>query len=88
MVDGGDLGDSYNYSPPGGDSFVDLPDAVTVRVDERGPVRARVRITATYTWPDHVDGPSQARVGAHQVDVDTDLECVPTSLSCGSPPAS
>jgi len=74
LVDGGDLGDSYNYSPPGQDSFVDTPDAVVVRVDERGPVRARVRVTATYTWPDHVDGSSQSRVGAHQVDVDTDLE--------------
>jgi len=74
LVDGGDLGDSYNYSPPGQDSFVDTPDAVVVRVDEQGPVRARVRITATYTWPDHVDGSSQARVGAHRVPVDTDLE--------------
>ena len=50
------------------------PHAVTVRVDERGPVRARVRITRTYDWPDHVDGSSQARVGEHQVDVDTDVE--------------
>ncbi|HEX4434084.1 MAG TPA: hypothetical protein VH012_04590 [Acidimicrobiales bacterium] len=74
LVDGGDLGDSYNYSPPRQDSFVDTPLAVTVRVDERGPVRARVRITCTYDWPDHVDGSSQARVGGHQVDVDTDVE--------------
>ncbi len=74
LVDGGDLGDSYNYSPPRQDSFVDAPLAVTVRVDERGPVRARVRITGTYDWPDHVDGSSQTRVGGHQVDVDTDVE--------------
>jgi mannosylglycerate hydrolase len=74
LVDGGDLGDSYNYSPPGKDSFVDTPEAVAVRIDERGPVRARVRITTTYTWPDHVDGSSQARVGGHRVDVDTDVE--------------
>ncbi len=74
LVDGGDLGDSYNYSPPRQDSFVEVPDTVAVRVDERGPVRARVRITSTYTWPDHVDGSSQARVGGHSVDVDTDVE--------------
>ncbi len=74
LVDGGDLGDSYNYSPPRQDSLVDTPQAVTVRIDERGPVRARVRITSTYDWPDHVDGSSQARVGGHQVDVHTDLE--------------
>ena len=74
LVDGGDLGDSYNYSPPGQDSVVDTPEAVVVRVDEQGPVRAKVRVTTSYTWPDHVDGTSQSRVGAHRVDVDTDLE--------------
>ena len=74
IVDDGDLGDSYNYSPPRQDSTVEVPEAVAVRIDERGPVRARVRITATYVWPDHVDGTSQARVGEHRVDVDTDVE--------------
>ncbi len=74
LVDGGDLGDSYNYSPPRQDSFVETPESVTVRVDERGPVRARVHITSTYVWPDHVDGSSQARVGQHRVEVGTDIE--------------
>ena len=74
LVDGGDLGDSYNYSPPGQDSFVDTPRSVDVRVSERGPVRARARIMASYAWPDHVDGSSQARVGEHLVDVETDVE--------------
>ncbi len=74
LVDGGDLGDSYNYSPPRQDSFVDTPREVVVRVDEAGPVRARVHITASYAWPDHVDGSSQARVGEHLVDVETDVE--------------
>ena len=74
LVDGGDLGDSYNYSPPRQDSFVAAPVAVTLGLIERGPVRARVRITSTYEWPDHVDGSSQARVGSHRVDVETDLE--------------
>jgi mannosylglycerate hydrolase len=74
LVDGGDLGDSYNYSPPRQDSLVESPLAVLVRLDERGPVRARVRITSTYDWPDHVDGSSQARVGGHHVDVGTELE--------------
>ena len=74
LVDDGDLGDSYNYSPPQRDSVVDTPESVTVRVDERGPVRARARITSTYVWPDHVDGSSQARVGEQRVAVDTDVE--------------
>jgi len=74
LVDGGDLGDSYNYSPPQRDSVVDTPQSVTVRVDEPGPVRARARITTTYVWPDHVDGTSQERVGEQRVAVDTDVE--------------
>ena len=74
LVDGGDYGDSYNYSPPRQDSLVDAPQEVTVRVDEPGPVRARARITATYAWPDHVEAHSQARVGEHLVEVETDVE--------------
>ena len=74
LVDGGDLGDSYNYSPPRQDAFVDTPRTVVVKVDEHGPVRARARITTSYDWPDHVDGSSQARVGSHPVDVDTVVE--------------
>jgi len=74
LVDGGDLGDSYNYSPPRHDTLVDAPVAVSVRVLEPGPVRAGVGITATYVWPDHVDGSSQKRVGEHRVEVETRLE--------------
>jgi alpha-mannosidase len=74
LVDGGDLGDSYNYSPPLADSFVDAPVSVTVTVTETGPVRARASIVATYEWPDHVDGTSQARLGSHAVEVETRLE--------------
>ncbi len=74
LVDGGDHGDSYNYSPPAGDRIVDTPDAVSVQVTETGPVRARVSVTATYTWPDHVDGMTRARVGDVTVPVTTDVE--------------
>jgi mannosylglycerate hydrolase len=74
LVDGGDLGDSYNYSPPRQDSLIDTPVAVGVRVIESGPVRARAAIVATYEWPDHVDGSSQKRVGGHRVEVETQVE--------------
>ncbi len=37
-------------------------------------MRAKARITATYAWPDHVDGGTQARVGEHRVEVETLLE--------------
>ena len=55
LADGGDYGDTYNYSPPTVDSVVDTPDSVSVTVDERGPVRAVATVTSTYTWPDRVD---------------------------------
>jgi len=74
LVDGGDLGDSYNYSPPSGDEVVDTPHSVTVAITERGPVRASVVLRAAYRWPDHVDGHSQQRVGAHDVEVTTELQ--------------
>ena len=74
LVDGGDLGDSYNYSPPAADSFVDTPEAVAVRVLESGPVRARVAITATYLLADHIDGRSKARVGTQATEIETTLE--------------
>ena len=51
LVDGGDGGDTYNYSPPATDRIVDTPDAVRVTALESGPVRARVQIDADYTWP-------------------------------------
>ena len=50
------------------------PDSVTVAVGERGPVRATVTITSTFTWPDRVDGTTRSRVGGHQVPVETTLE--------------
>jgi alpha-mannosidase len=50
------------------------PEAVMVRIDEQGPIRAKVVVTAEYRWPDHVDEGSQARVGERPVEVETVLE--------------
>jgi mannosylglycerate hydrolase len=55
-VDGGDGGDTYNYSPPADDIVVDTPDSVRVNTLESGPVRARVAIEADYTLPTHAVG--------------------------------
>jgi hypothetical protein len=74
LVDGGDLGDSYNYSPPRNDSTVGTPSEVAVRLVEEGPVRARAVITAGYLWPDHVDAGTQSRVGEQHVVVESTLE--------------
>jgi len=74
LVDCGDHGDSYNYSPPAGDRVVDTPDAVSITVAERGPVRAVIQILARYTWPDYVDGVTRSRTGEVTVDITTDVE--------------
>lgn len=50
-VDGGDGGDTYNYSPPFVDRLVDMPQLVVVDAVETGPVRARSRLLATYLLP-------------------------------------
>ncbi|MCK4177880.1 glycoside hydrolase family 38 N-terminal domain-containing protein [Aciditerrimonas ferrireducens] len=74
LVDGGDLGDSYNYSPPAQDRLVDRPERVELALEEDGPLRARVRVSADYTWPERAEGTSQARVGACPVRVTSLLE--------------
>ncbi len=51
LVDGGDGGDTYNYSPPTVDEVIDTPDRVTVEVVDAGPVRAALEVVATYVWP-------------------------------------
>ncbi len=74
LVDSGDAGDSYNYSPPPADSLVDTPDAVEVSVVERGPVRATVQIDAMFTWPEALDPSCSKRTGSARVAVVTLLE--------------
>ncbi len=60
LVDGGDGGDTYNYSPPADDLLVDEPQDVTVQVLEAGPVRARLLVSRTYHWPAYALGDERA----------------------------
>ena len=74
LVDGGDQGDTYNYSPPDDDTIIDTPTSVTVTTRESGPLRARLEVVRTYEWPDRIDDVKRARVGAHTVAVTTIYE--------------
>ena len=56
LVDGGDGGDTYNYSPPDDDVLVQRPAWVRVSTVESGPVRARLLVVAVYEWPTHAVG--------------------------------
>ena len=75
LVDGGDAGDTYNYSPPAGDRLVDHPRAVRTRVVEAGPVRAKVEIVAGYDWPAALVDDAAARAdGTVAISITTTLE--------------
>jgi alpha-mannosidase len=51
LVDGGDGGDTYNYSPPADDLVVDRPISVSITALESGPLRARTRVESVYELP-------------------------------------
>jgi alpha-mannosidase len=64
LVDGGDGGDTYNYSPPDADVVIDRPDRVSMTTLEEGPVRARVLIEADYVLP--IDASGDLRSCTHR----------------------
>ena len=72
LVDDGDEGDTYNWSPPDEDHVVDRPETVEVTVAEAGPVRGRLVIDAAYRLPAAVV--DHARVGEVDLAVRTEIE--------------
>jgi hypothetical protein len=72
LIDGGDVGDTYNYCPPATDKVIDRPDAVSVEVLESGPLRGRIAIISSYVWPERAE--ADTRVGERTVEVRTTLE--------------
>jgi hypothetical protein len=74
LVDEGDEGDTYTWSPPAHDTVVDRPEAVAVEVVERGPVRGRLVMRRTFDWPERVDNHRGTRVGVRSVVVTTTIE--------------
>jgi len=74
LVDGGDAGDTYNYSPPAGDLVIDAPEHVDVIPEEAGPIRGRIVVRATYHWPERIEPSTQRRSGEQPVEVLTTYE--------------
>ncbi len=72
LVDGGDVGDTYNWCPPDRDVLVDAPTSVTTTVLEQGPVRGQLEVRRTYVLPTHAS--TAAREGERAVEVVTRLE--------------
>ncbi|HLU74684.1 MAG TPA: glycoside hydrolase family 38 C-terminal domain-containing protein [Nonomuraea sp.] len=56
LVDGGDVGDSYNYAPPAEDRLVSDPESVHVEMVCAGPLVAAFDVWRTYRWPAAGDG--------------------------------
>ena len=74
LVDGGDGGDTYSYSPPTRDVLVTTPTQVRVETIESGPVRARLRVERTYGLP-------VAAVGDAQRCTERTTETVPVTIA-------
>lgn len=84
LVEGGDGGDTYNYSPPTHDVVIDRPEAVAVTLHERGPVRSQLRVATWYRWPQHAIG--NERACTHRSDEQILTEVVTTlELRTGEP---
>jgi mannosylglycerate hydrolase len=56
IIDGGDVGDSYNYAPPAEDRLVADPESVHVTTVCSGPLVAAMDVWRTYRWPAAGDG--------------------------------
>ncbi|MDG4825060.1 glycoside hydrolase family 38 C-terminal domain-containing protein [Asanoa sp. WMMD1127] len=79
IVDGGDVGDSYNYAPPAADELVDKPTAVRVAVRHDGPLVAVLDVVREYRWPARADVDAGSRaVDREPITVTTRVE-----LRCG-----
>jgi hypothetical protein len=72
LVDGGDVGDTYNYCPPADDLVVDRPVRAEVELLEAGPLRGRLALRATYAWPERAE--ADRRIDPREVEVRTVVE--------------
>ncbi len=75
IVDGGDVGDSYNYGPPRTDVPIDEPTETAVEAVLRGPVRGAFAIRRRYDWPSGAAADGSARSDdAMPTQVSTEIE--------------
>ncbi|HEV7864140.1 MAG TPA: glycoside hydrolase family 38 C-terminal domain-containing protein, partial [Acidimicrobiia bacterium] len=84
FVDGGDGGDTYTWCPPEVDTVIDRARSVAVEIEESGPLRGRVAITATYDWPVSADGGERA-CGSRAAATTTATIRTAVSLVAGDP---
>ncbi len=75
LIDEGDVGDEYNYSPPATDLLVSSADLrnLTVERVHDGPIRARLRVAGTLPLPAAADR-NRARRTAEVIDTPVAME--------------
>jgi alpha-mannosidase len=61
IVDGGELGDSYNYGPPSPDVIVERPTEVEIEAGALGALRSQLTIRRRFDWPVAIDPRASAR---------------------------
>jgi len=61
ILDGGDIGDTYNYAPPPQELLVDSPEEVRVHAAETGPLLGAFVVDRIYHWPAAVTPERDAR---------------------------
>ncbi|MFC6083800.1 glycoside hydrolase family 38 N-terminal domain-containing protein [Sphaerisporangium aureirubrum] len=67
IVDGGDVGDTYNHAPPAEDRTVEVPSSVTVTQVAGGPLVAVLEVVRAYDWPVRAGGGARATETAEAV---------------------
>ncbi|WP_327584762.1 alpha-mannosidase [Nonomuraea sp. NBC_00507] len=88
IVDGGDVGDTYNHAPPLADLIVSEPLSVEVELVWSGPLVAAVDVRRTYAWPaagDALDGAPEAPAGSRTTRTEEILLTTRVELRAGEP---
>lgn len=81
IVDGGDLGDTYNYAPPAADVIVDSPYSMQVTTVHDGPLAAVLDVVRRYGWPAAGDFTADGR----STDVEPTVVTSRVELRAGEP---
>jgi mannosylglycerate hydrolase len=75
IVDGGELGDSYNYGPPSPDVVVERPTDVEIEAGPQGALRSGLTVRRRFDWPVAIDPRERVRSAATvPTDIFTALE--------------
>ncbi|MEO3875090.1 glycoside hydrolase family 38 C-terminal domain-containing protein [Nonomuraea sp. B12E4] len=88
IVDGGDVGDTYNHAPPLADRLVAEPESVETELVCSGPLVAAVDVRRTYRWPaggEGVDGSPELPAAARTLRAEEVVVTTRVELRAGEP---